>query len=52
MEIKEVVIVSACRTAIGKFLGGLKDVPARNLAVTAGKCAVERAANLGDVLKF
>jgi acetyl-CoA C-acetyltransferase len=43
MEIKEVVIVSACRTAIGKFLGGLKDVPARQLAVTAGKCAVERA---------
>jgi acetyl-CoA C-acetyltransferase len=43
MEIKEVVIISACRTAIGKFLGGLKDVPARDLAVTAGKCAVERA---------
>ena len=34
---KDVVIVSACRTAIGKFLGSLKDVPARDLAVTAGK---------------
>lgn len=43
MEINEVVIASACRTAIGKFLGGLKDVPARDLAVATGKCAVERA---------
>ena len=43
MEINEVVIVSACRTAIGKFLGGLKDVPARDLAVAAGKAALERA---------
>ena len=25
-EINEVVMVSACRTAIGSFLGGLKDV--------------------------
>jgi acetyl-CoA C-acetyltransferase len=37
------VLVSACRTAIGDFLGGLKDVPARNLAITAGKVAIERA---------
>lgn len=39
----EVVIVSACRTAIGKFLGGLKDVPAKDLAVTAGKEAIKRS---------
>lgn len=43
MELKEVVIVSACRTAIGKFMGSLKDVVARDLAITVGKAAVERA---------
>lgn len=40
---KEVVIVSACRTAIGRFLGSLKDVQAKDLAITAGKAAIERA---------
>lgn len=43
MELKEVVMVSACRTAIGDFLGGLKDVPARDLAIAVGKAAIERA---------
>jgi acetyl-CoA C-acetyltransferase len=43
VNIKDVVVVSACRTAIGDFLGGLKDVSARDLAITAGKGAVERA---------
>ncbi|MDD3853972.1 MAG: acetyl-CoA C-acetyltransferase, partial [Syntrophomonadaceae bacterium] len=43
MELNEVVMVSACRTAIGKFLGQFKDVPARDLAVTAGKEAINRA---------
>lgn len=43
MKIKEVVMVSACRTAIGKFMGSLKDVPARDLAITVGKGAIERA---------
>lgn len=43
MEIQEVVMVSAARTAIGKFMGGLKDVPARELAMTAGKAAIERS---------
>jgi len=41
--IKDVVLVSACRTAIGDFLGSLKDVPARDLAITVGKAATERA---------
>lgn len=40
---KNAVIVSACRTAIGKFQGQFKDVSARELAVTAGKDAVRRA---------
>lgn len=43
MEINDVVIVSACRTPIGKFQGSLKDVTARELAVTAGKEAIKRA---------
>ncbi len=47
---EDVVIASACRTAIGKFLGSLKDVPARDLAVTAGKEAVRRAGLSPDVI--
>ncbi|MFZ5946107.1 MAG: thiolase family protein [Bacillota bacterium] len=43
MTIKDVVIVSACRTAIGKFLGSLSDVSARELAITVGKEAINRA---------
>ena len=43
MEIKDVVIVSACRTGIGKFLGEFKNVSARELAMTAGKEAIKRA---------
>lgn len=43
METKEVVIVSACRTPIGKFMGQFKDVSARDLAVTAGREAIRRA---------
>ena len=39
----EVVVVGACRTPIGKFLGSLKDVTAKDLAVTAGKEAIKRA---------
>lgn len=43
MQIKDVVIVSACRTAIGKFQGMFKDVSARELAITVGKEAIRRA---------
>ncbi len=43
MSIKEVVMVSACRTAIAKFSGALKNVPARDLAITVGKEAAKRA---------
>ena len=43
MPIQEVVAVSACRTAIGKFMGSLKPVPARDLAITVGNAAIERA---------
>ncbi|MDO4552552.1 MAG: acetyl-CoA C-acyltransferase, partial [Bacillota bacterium] len=40
---REVVIVSAARTAIGNFGGALKDVPAAKLGAVAVKGAIERA---------
>jgi acetyl-CoA acetyltransferase len=36
METNDVVMVGACRTPIGDFLGCLKSVNARDLAITAG----------------
>lgn len=47
---KEVVLVGACRTAIGKFMGGLKNVQARELAITAGKEAINRAGITPDMV--
>lgn len=47
---REVVMVSACRTAIGKFLGSLKDVQAKDLAITVGKAAVDRAGISVDII--
>ena len=41
--LREVVIVSACRTPIGKFMGELQDVSARDLAICAGTEAIKRA---------
>lgn len=43
VKLNEVVIVSAVRTPMGSFLGGLKDVPAPKLGATAIQAAVERA---------
>jgi len=43
MPLRDVVMVSACRTAIGDFLGGLKDVSARELAITVARAAIGRA---------
>lgn len=40
---RNVVIVSACRTAIGKFNGTLKDTPATELGAIVIKEALERA---------
>ena len=47
---KEVVIVSAVRTAIGAFQGSLKDVPATTLGSTVIKAAIERAGISGDIV--
>jgi acetyl-CoA C-acetyltransferase len=40
---KNAVIVSACRTPVGKFLGGLSSIPAGRLGAIVVKEAVERA---------
>jgi len=43
MSEKELVIVGCARTAFGDFLGGLKDVSAIELGLTAAKAALNRA---------
>lgn len=40
---RDVVIVSACRTPIGKFNGAFASLSARDLAIIAGKEAIRRA---------
>ena len=47
---KEVVIVSAARTAIGAFQGALKDIPAVQLGAIVMKAAVERANISADLI--
>ncbi|MBP7907815.1 MAG: acetyl-CoA C-acetyltransferase [Proteocatella sp.] len=47
---REVVIVSAARTAIGNFGGGLTPVSARDLGVTAAKEAIKRAGITPDMI--
>lgn len=51
---REVVIVSACRTPVGRFLGGLSTTPAPLLGAVAIKEAVRRAgvdpASISEVL--
>jgi acetyl-CoA C-acetyltransferase len=44
MNTPEIYVVSAARTAIGTFGGALKDVPPADLATTAVKAALQRAA--------
>lgn len=50
MVISDVVIVSACRTAIGKFMGEFKGASARDLAIAAGKEAINRAGINADAI--
>src|SRR5512137_1605149 len=40
---RDAVIVGACRTAIGKFMGGLSTMPAPRLGAVAIRGAVQRA---------
>jgi acetyl-CoA C-acetyltransferase len=50
MELNDVVMVSACRTAIGDFLGSLKSVNARDLAICVGKEAIKRAGTKPELI--
>ena len=50
MELNEVVMVSACRTAIGRFMGSLKDVSSRELSLTVGREAIARAGITADII--
>ena len=47
---REVVIVSACRTAIGAFGGTLRDMHAAHIAAVPMKAAIERAGISPDVI--
>lgn len=47
---KEVVIISAVRTAIGAFQGSLKDIPATTLGSTVIKAAIECASISVDIV--
>ena len=48
MELNDIVAISAVRTAMGKFGGTLKDIPAYDLGATAVREAVNRAAITSD----
>lgn len=50
MKLHEAVIVSACRTPIGKFQGQFAAVPARDLAITAAEEAIRRAGIAAEVI--
>lgn len=50
MQVNDVVVVSLCRTPIAKFQSTLKDFKARDLAVLAGKAAIERAGIGADLV--
>lgn len=47
---KEIFLVSCCRTAIGNYGGSLRDVPAAQLGSIVAKAALERAGLTGDQL--
>lgn len=48
MKLNEVVAISAVRTAMGKFGGTIKDIPAYDLGAVAIKGAVDRASITGE----
>ncbi len=48
MELNDVVIISACRTAMGSFGGTLKDITSYDLGAVVVKEALKRASISGD----
>ena len=54
MTRRDILVIAACRTAVGSFGGSLKDVPVRQLATTAVRGALDHggaaAAQVGQVV--
>ncbi|MDD4802791.1 MAG: thiolase family protein [Syntrophomonas sp.] len=50
MQTREVVIVSGCRTPIGRFMGSLKGLSVKELAIIAGNEAIKRAGISADTI--
>ena len=48
MDLNDIVVISACRTAMGKFGGNLKNIPSWDLGATAVREAMRRANLQGD----
>ncbi len=48
MNLNDVVIISACRTAMGRFGGTLKDIPSYDLGAVAVQAALKRAGITGE----
>ncbi|MEI6436250.1 MAG: acetyl-CoA C-acyltransferase [Bacteroidota bacterium] len=48
MDHNDIVVISCCRTAMGRFGGSLKDIPSYNLGATAIREALVRAKIAGD----
>ncbi len=48
MELNDIVAISACRTAMGKFGGTLKNIPAYDLGAVVIKEALKRASITGE----
>jgi len=48
MELKDIVVIAACRTAMGKFGGTLKNIPSWDLGAVAIREALRRAGLSGD----
>ncbi|MEI6694457.1 MAG: thiolase family protein [Bacteroidota bacterium] len=48
MDISDIVIVSACRTAMGKFGGTLRNIPSYELGATVIKEALKRVSIIGS----
>jgi acetyl-CoA C-acetyltransferase len=48
MDLNDIVAISACRTAMGRFGGTLKDIPAYDLGAVVIREALKRASITGD----
>lgn len=50
MELKDVVAIASCRTAMGRFGGTLKDIPAYDLGANVIREALKRASITGEMV--